>query len=355
MSVAVVTGSAGLVGANAARLFAERGLEIAGIDNDMRSYFFGAEASTAWSRAMLERELPSYTHYPEDIRDADAMARIFARYGRAISLVVHAAAQPSHDWAAREPVTDFTVNANGTLNLLESVRAHCPDAVFVLVSTNKVYGDAPNRLPFEELATRWEPAPGQRYREFGIDESMAIDQVLHSLLGVSKLSADLLVQEFGRYFGIRTGIFRGGCLTGPDHAGAELHGFLAYLVKCAVTRRPYTVMGYRGKQVRDNIHARDLVEAFWCFYRNPRIAEVYNIGGSRHSNCSLLEAVAMAQELTGEPMTCSYRDSNRVGDHIWWISDVRKFQGHYPEWTYRHDMASIMREIHEACVERYGR
>ena len=355
MSVAIVTGSAGLVGASAARHLAAKGLDVVGIDNDMRRYFFGQEASTVWNRELLEAEIPSYRHFANDIRDLDAMTRVFERYGRDVSLVVHAAAQPSHDWAATEPLTDFSVNANGTLNLLEMVRAHCADAVFVFVSTNKVYGDTPNRLPLEELETRWEVAGGHPFAEFGVDESMSLDQTLHSLLGVSKLSADLLVQEFGRYFGIRTGIFRGGCLTGSDHSGAQLHGFLAYLVKCAVTRVPYEVLGYRGKQVRDNIHAQDLVEAFWHFFENPRIAEVYNIGGGRHSNCSRLEAIAIAEELTGEPMKHSYRDSSRVGDHIWWISDVRKFQSHFPGWTYRYGIREIMQEIYDGCAERYAK
>jgi CDP-paratose 2-epimerase len=354
MSVALITGSAGLVGASSARIFASKGLAIVGVDNDMRRVFFGDQASTAWSRERLERDIPGYVHFSDDIRDRDAMKRIFSRYGRNISVVIHAAAQPSHDWAARDPQLDFSVNANGTLNLLEMTRTHCDDAVFIFVSTNKVYGDTPNRLPLEELETRWELPESHPYGRHGIDETMSIDQNLHSLFGVSKAAADLLVQEFGRYFGMKTGIFRGGCLTGPDHAGAELHGFLAYLVKCAITGERYTVFGYGGKQVRDNIHAEDLVEAFWHFYQRPRVGEVYNIGGSRHSNCSMLEAIRMAEDLTGRPMNWGYEESNRVGDHIWWISDVRKFQEHYAGWSYRYGIAEIMREIHAASSERYA-
>jgi CDP-paratose 2-epimerase len=354
MSVAIITGSAGLVGASAARHFAGQGLEVVGIDNDMRRFFFGEEASTAWSRKLLERDIAGYTHFADDIRDRDTMRKIFARYGRAVSVVVHAAAQPSHDWAATDPHTDFTVNANGTLNLLEMLRDHCPEAVFIFVSTNKVYGDTPNRLPLEEQDTRWEVPASHAFGTHGINESMSLDHTLHSLFGVSKTAADLLVQEFGRYFGVKTGVFRCGCLTGPDHAGARLHGFLAYLVKCAVTCEPYAVLGYKGKQVRDNIHARDLVEAFWHFFQDPRVGEVYNIGGSRHSNCSMLEAIRIAESMTGRPMDWSYRDENRIGDHIWWISDVRKFQSHYPGWSYRYDIESIMREIYESSRARYS-
>jgi CDP-paratose 2-epimerase len=352
VSVAVVTGSAGLIGSAATRLFASRGLDVAGIDNDMRSYFFGAEASTAWSRERLERDLPGYAHHAVDIRDREALGKIFRRHGRAISAVIHTAAQPSHDWAARDPQTDFAVNANGTLNLLELTRSECPDAVFIFVSTNKVYGDTPNRLPLEERETRYELAESHPWARHGIDESMSIDHNLHSLFGVSKAAADLMVQEFGRYFGMRTAAFRAGCLTGPDHAGAPLHGFLAWLVKCAVSGEPYTVLGYKGKQVRDNIHALDLVEAFWHFFEAPRAGEVYNIGGGRHSNCSMLEAIQIAERLTGRPMNWSYREENRIGDHLWWISDVRRFQGHYPGWRYQYGLEAILREIHAGMVER---
>ena len=245
---------------------------------------------------------------------------------RAITAVIHTAAQPSHDWAASDPQTDFTVNANGTLNLLEATRRHCPDAAFIFTSTNKVYGDAPNRLPLVEQELRWEISPEHPFAAHGIDESMSVDSCLHSLFGASKLAADVVVQEYGRYFGMRTACFRGGCLTGPGHSGTKLHGFLAYLAKCAVTGAPYTVLGYKGKQVRDNIHSYDLVNAFWHFIQAPRAGAVYNIGGGRHSNCSMLEAIAACERLSGKPMNWSYSEQNRTGDHIWWISDVRRFQ-----------------------------
>jgi CDP-paratose 2-epimerase len=345
MSVIVVTGSAGLIGAEASRLFADVGFDVVGIDNDMRRVFFGDDASTAWSRQRLEMEVRSYRHVDGDIRDGALIDRLFARHGRAIAAIVHTAAQPSHDWAARDPQTDFTVNANGTLNLLEATRQHCPDAAFVFTSTNKVYGDAPNRLPLVELDARWEVAPDHPYAEHGIDEKMSVDHCLHSLFGSSKLAADIMVQEYGRYFGIRTGVFRGGCLTGPGHSGAMLHGFLAYLAKCAVTGEAYTVLGYKGKQVRDNIHSYDLVNAFWHFVQAPRSGAVYNIGGGRHANCSMLEAIASCERLTGRPMNWSYSEQNRTGDHIWWISDVRRFQADYPEWRYRYDIEAILGEI----------
>lgn len=354
MSVAIVTGSAGLIGAEAARFVAEQGLDVVGIDNDMRRRFFGDGASTRWQRSVLERSLKNYSHAETDIRDREAMEALFKRQGAAIKLVIHTAAQPSHDWAAKDPHMDFTVNANGTLTLLECVRQHCPDAVFIFCSTNKVYGDAPNRLPLVEKETRWELPATHPWGAHGIDETMSIDSALHSLFGVSKAAADLMVQEYGRYFGIKTACFRGGCLTGPGHSGAALHGFLAYLVQCAVTGHPYSVLGYKGKQVRDNIHSYDLVTAFWSFFQAPRPGEVYNMGGSRFANCSILEAIKIAEELTGRPMKWSYSEQNRIGDHIWWISDVRKFQNHYPNWRLTRDLRTTMKEIHEAMVERFA-
>jgi CDP-paratose 2-epimerase len=353
MSVVVVTGSGGLIGAAAARFFGAKGLSVVGIDNDMRRYFFGDAASTAWARAELERDVSGYTHAEADIRDCAAIDSIFARYGRAITAVIHTAAQPSHDWAAKEPQVDFTVNANGTLVLLEATRKHCPDSCFIHCSTNKVYGDTPNALPLVEQDTRWELDGGHVWARHGIDESMSIDASTHSLFGVSKVAGDLLVQEYGRYFSMKTACFRGGCLTGPGHSGAQLHGFLSYLVKCAITGDPYTVFGYKGKQVRDNIHAWDLVNAFWHVFQKPRSAEIYNIGGSRHSNCSMLEAITVCEELAGRPLNWSYAEGNRAGDHIWWISDVRRFQSHYPDWSYRYDIRGILGEIHGA--ERFGR
>jgi CDP-paratose 2-epimerase len=353
MSVAIVTGSSGLIGSETAKFLDARGLHVVGIDNDMRRYFFGREASTDWNTRRLQAALKHFEHHATDVRDADAVGKIFERYGSGVSLVVHTAAQPSHDWAAREPFTDFTVNANGTLVMLEAARRHCPDAVFVFTSTNKVYGDTPNALPLVETGTRWEVEPAHPFAEHGIDETMSIDQSKHSLFGASKVAADVLAQEYGRYFGMRTATFRGGCLTGPAHSGAELHGFLAYLVKCVVTGRPYTIYGYRGKQVRDNIHSYDLVNAFWHFFQNPKEGgAVYNMGGSRHSNCSMLEAIRMAEDLCGRELNYTLSDEARSGDHIWWISDVRRFRRDYPDWEYAYDMRKIMEEIVAATRER---
>ncbi len=355
MSVAVITGSAGLIGSEASRHFAMKGLNIVGIDNDMRRRFFGPEASTRGQMDRLCRELGHrYRHCELDIRNPEAMDAVFSEYGKHISLVVHTAAQPSHDWAAREPQTDFAVNAVGTLNLLEATRRHCPKAVFIFTSTNKVYGDRPNQLPLVELPLRWEIAPEHPYSS-GIPEEMSIDQSLHSVFGASKVAADVLVQEYGRYFGIYTACFRGGCLTGPNHAGTQLHGFLAYLVRCAATGTPYTVFGYGGKQVRDNIHSADLIRAFDDFAENPRVAEVYNIGGGRTSNCSMLEAIEYCEQLTERPMLWTYTEENRLGDHVWWISDVSKFKRHYPHWELRYDVPRICREIYESTKERWSK
>ncbi|MEO5719656.1 MAG: NAD-dependent epimerase/dehydratase family protein [Chthoniobacterales bacterium] len=343
----LVTGSAGLIGSETVKHFAADGCGVIGIDNDMRKRFFGEEASTRKTSDALRASLPSYQHHEVDIRDAAAVNDIFKAHGRELAAIVHTAAQPSHDWAARDPQMDFTVNANGTLNLLEAARNFCPETPFVFTSTNKVYGDTPNRLPLQELESRWEIEPGHAY-EPGISENMSIDQTKHSLFGASKSAADLLVQEYGRYFGMPTACFRGGCLTGPAHAGTELHGFLSYLMKCTVSGRPYRVFGYNGKQVRDNIHSFDLVAAFAAFVRAPRRAEVYNMGGSRHCNCSMLEAIALCQEISGKKLAWEYVEDNRVGDHIWWISDVRKFREHYPEWNFRYGLREILEEIY--CV-----
>ena len=343
----IVTGSAGLIGSETVRHFAGGGARVVGIDNDMRAQFFGREASTRRTREELMTNVRGYEHLDADIRDANAMNELFKKHGAHIGAVVHSASQPSHDWAARDPQTDFTVNANGTLNLLEAARNFCPEAPFVFLSTNKVYGDTPNRLPLRELAKRWEIEAGHEY-EAGIPESMSIDQTKHSLFGASKAAADLLVQEYGRYFGMPTVSLRGGCLTGPAHAGTELHGFLSYLMICAVSGKRYRVFGYKGKQVRDNIHSFDLVSAIAQFVRAPRAGEVYNIGGSRHSNCSILEAIDLCQEISGRKLDWQYEETNRIGDHIWWISDVRKFQSHYPEWKFRYGLRDILEEIHRA-------
>ena len=351
MRTVIVTGSAGLIGSEAVKRFAKEGMRIVGIDNDMRAQFFGAEASTKKTRDDLIANVPRYEHYDLDIRDASAVAELFKCHRGHIEAIVHTASQPSHDWAARDPQTDFRVNANGTLNLLEAARKFSPEAPFIFVSTNKVYGDTPNRLPLRELPKRWEIELGHEY-EPGISETMSIDYSKHSLFGASKAAADLLVQEYGRYFGMPTVSFRGGCLTGPAHAGTELHGFLSYLMLCTVKNRLYRVFGYKGKQVRDNIHSFDLVEAFAEFIRLPRAGEVYNIGGSRHSNCSVLEAIDLCEDISGRKLSWSYEETNRIGDHIWWISDVRKFQKHYPDWKFRYSLREILDEIHYSVAHR---
>lgn len=352
MDVAIVTGSAGLIGAETVRFLSGKGMRVVGIDNDMRRYFFGDEGSTEWSRQELESALPLYEHHSVDIRDAGAVDEIFDAHRSALRLVVHTAGQPSHDWAAREPMVDFSVNATGTMVLLEATRRFRPDASFVFTSTNKVYGERPNELPLVELDERWEVDPGHRYHRHGIDEEMPVDQTKHSLLGASKLAADAMVQEYGRYFGMNTVCFRGGCLTGPGHSGTMLHGFLSYLVKCAVTGSTYTILGYKGKQVRDNIHARDLVEMFWHYHLRPRPGAVYNAGGGRRSNCSILEAVRICERISGGKMNVAYSDAARSGDHIWWISDTRKFQSHYPDWSQQYDLEATLREIHDGITRR---
>jgi CDP-paratose 2-epimerase len=352
MDIAIITGSAGLIGAEATRFFVNKGFKVVGIDNDMRKYFFGQEASTDWNRRILEETFSEYSHYSLDIRSQKDINRIFAKYGTDIKTVIHAAAQPSHDWAAKEPMTDFTVNANGTLIMLEAARKYCPESSFIFTSTNKVYGDAPNFLPLVELETRWEIDENHQYYKNGIDENMSIDQCKHSLFGASKVAADVLVQEYGRYFGMKTGIFRGGCLTGGGHSGTELHGFLSYLMLCCLEGRRYTIFGYKGKQVRDNIHSRDLVNMLWHFHLNPRPGEVYNAGGSRHSNASMLEAVKLCEQISGKKLDYIYDETNRIGDHIWYISDVSKFKKHYPNWDYQYDLNDIISEIYTGWTTR---
>ncbi|MFM8315639.1 MAG: NAD-dependent epimerase/dehydratase family protein, partial [Deltaproteobacteria bacterium] len=345
MSVVLITGSSGLIGSESAQFFHEKGYEVVGIDNDLRSYFFGPGSSTAWNTQRLLSKLKKFSSHSVDIRNQDEIFNLFKKYRTEIKLVIHTAAQPSHDWAAREPFTDFTVNANGTLVLLEATRQLCPDSTFIFTSTNKVYGDTPNALPLVEKMYRWEIDQSHPYFDHGIDENMSIDQSKHSLFGASKVAADILVQEYSRYFGIKTGVFRGGCLTGPMHSGAELHGFLAYLVYCGVHRKPYKIYGYLGKQVRDNIHSFDLVNAFWHFSQNPKLGAVYNMGGSRHSNCSVLEAIQKIEKITGNSFHYELVNQERSGDHIWWISDVRKFQRDFPQWNYRYNIDSILTEM----------
>ncbi len=352
MNIALITGSSGLIGSESVKFFAPSFDKIVGIDNDLRSYFFGQSASTVWNRDQLKQELDNFESRDIDIRSYDKLEEVFKLYGASIKLIIHTAAQPSHDWAANEPITDFTVNANGTLNLLELTRLHAPKAVFIFTSTNKVYGDTPNRLPLVEQEDRWEIDHTHPYYNEGIDELMSIDHTKHSLFGASKVAADVLVQEYGKYFGMNTGVFRGGCLTGPNHSGAQLHGFLSYLMKCAITGDHYTIFGYRGKQVRDNIHSWDLVNMFHYYYKNPRQGEAYNAGGGRHSNCSMKEAIKKCQEITGKKMNYSYSEDNRIGDHIWWISDLTKFKNHYPEWNWKYSLDDILLQIHDSMSRR---
>lgn len=345
MKIILVTGSAGLIGSESVHFFCDRGYTVVGIDNDMRRLFFGDEASTAWNRNRLSEIYGDlYIHHNVDIRDHESISRLFRTYGTDIEFIIHTAAQPSHDWAARDPYTDFTVNANGTLILLENTRQICPKAVFTFCSTNKVYGDTPNYLPLAEQKLRWEIEENHPFHQ-GIDETMSIDRCKHSLFGASKAAADILVQEYGHYFNMKTAVFRGGCLTGPSHSGTELHGFLSYLMKRTMTGTPYKIYGYKGKQVRDNIHSHDLVNAFFHFYQAPRIAEVYNIGGGRFSNCSMLEAISLCEKITGKKLNYSYIESNRVGDHIWWISGIGKFQEHFPAWKLTYNIQDILEEI----------
>jgi CDP-paratose 2-epimerase len=351
--VALVTGSGGLIGSEAARFFAREGFEVVGVDNDMRAYFFGVDASTKPSSERLAAELGgSFRALDLDIRDRDGIDRVFAEYGSRIELVVHAAAQPSHDWAAREPHTDFGVNAVGTLNLLEATREHCPSATFVFTSTNKVYGDRPNDLPLVELATRWELPEDHEWFE-GIPVEMPIDRSTHSVFGASKLAADVMVQEYGRYFEMPTVCFRGGCLTGPQHAGVQLHGFLAYLMRCTVTGSPYTVFGYKGKQVRDNIHAHDVVRAFDAFHKDPKVAAVYNLGGGRESNVSMVEAIELSQRIAGRELDYTISDEARIGDHRWYVSNFGDFKADYPKWRLTYGIEDVLKDIYECNVKRW--
>jgi CDP-paratose 2-epimerase len=352
MGVAIITGSGGLIGSESVRFFAEQGLDVVGVDNDMRARLFGAQASTSQTSERLRQEVEGFRWERLDIRDRDGVQALFSRLAPAVELVVHTAAQPSHDWAASDPQADFSINANGTLNLLEAARAHAHDATFIFTSTNKVYGDRPNFLPLEEHDTRLELPADHRWHE-GIDTGMSIDLTTHSLFGVSKAAADLLVQEYGRYFHMPTVCFRGGCLTGPEHAGAQLHGFLAYLMRCAVTGTPYTVFGYGGKQVRDNIHAHDVVRAFAAFHASPRPAAVYNLGGGRECNVSMLEAIELCHQIAGRELDYELSDRARTGDHRWWISDLREFKADYPDWGLTYQIEDVMRDIYEHNVERW--
>jgi CDP-paratose 2-epimerase len=353
MPIAIVTGSGGLIGSESASYFVEQGFDVIGVDNDMRAYFFGDAASTKPTSARLTKQLGNAFRAEHlDIRDRMGIDRLFAEHAKQIELVVHTAAQPSHDWAAREPHTDFSINATGTLNLLQATRDHAPDATFVFTSTNKVYGDRPNALPLNELETRWELPRNHEWFD-GVPTSMSIDQSTHSIFGASKVAADVLVQEYGRYFEMPTVCFRGGCLTGPQHAGAQLHGFLAYLMKCTVTGNPYTIFGYKGKQVRDNIHAHDVVRAFHVFHKAPKQAAVYNLGGGRDSNVSMLEAIDLCQQISGNELDYTLSDQARIGDHQWYVSDLESFRRDYPGWDLTFGIRTVLEDIYQFNLERW--
>ena len=346
MKLALVTGSGGLIGSQASDFFHQKGYTIIGIDNDMRSYFFGESSSTKETSESLKSKLDNYHHYNIDIRNYIDLEEIFKKYK--FDIVIHTAAQPSHDWAAKEPLTDFSVNAMGTMNLLELTRLYCKESTFIFTSTNKVYGDTPNKSPYiQERELRWE-CVDDLGNPTSIDEKMSIDNTKHSVFGASKVAADIMCQEYGKYFGMNVGIFRGGCLTGPNHAGAELHGFLSYLVKCIVNNKPYTIFGYKGKQVRDNIHSWDLVNMFWEFHQNPKQGEVYNVGGGRNNSTSILEAIDTINEIAGTNWNnYTISEENRIGDHIWYITDLGKFKKDYPNW----DITISLRETIKEMVE----
>jgi CDP-paratose 2-epimerase len=346
----LVTGSSGLIGSEAVEFFSRLGFRVLGADNNMRADFFGPKGDTTFNLRRLQATCKNFEHTTLDIRDRAGVDAMFER--EKIDLVIHAAAQPSHDLAAKRVFDDFEVNALGTLNLLEATHRHRPDAVFIHVSTNKVYGDAPNHLPLKELETRYDFADA-RWAS-GIDEKLSIDQNTHSLFGVSKASGDLLAQEYGRYFGLKTGVFRGGCLTGPQHAGVELHGFLNYLVQTALAEKPYTIFGYKGKQVRDQIHCHDVINAFWHFAQKPRAGEVYNLGGGRDNAASLIECVEMIAQRTGKRPVLTYDPTNRVGDHICYYTDLAKLKAHYPGWKLTYSLDAIVDEMVE-CIQRLRR
>jgi CDP-paratose 2-epimerase len=344
MNIAIVTGSGGLIGSEAVHFLSDKMDIVIGIDNNMRQYFFGKDASTEWNSNRLVGQYSNYRHLDIDIRDYSKLEQLFKECGSDIKLIIHTAAQPSHDWAAKEPITDFSVNAMGTLNLLELTRLHCPKASFIFTSTNKVYGDTPNKLPLIETSTRYVISETHQYSN-GIDETMSIDNSKHSVFGASKVAADIMVQEYGKYFGMNTVVFRGGCLTGSNHSGTMLHGFLSYLVKCTVEKNPYTIIGYKGKQVRDNINSVDVVSAMWEYHQAPRQGEVYNIGGGMFANCSVLEAIKLTEAIVGNKLTTTYNDTNREGDHIWYITDMTKFRMHYPNWKYTKSLSETIINI----------
>ncbi len=346
MSIALITGSNGLVGSESVNFFSKKGFDIIGIDNNLREFFFGKDGSTSWIKKKIKKEIKQYSHYNVDIRSYQSLEKIFKKYKKHISIIIHCAAQPSHDYGKNFPILDFNVNATGTLNLLELTKIYCPNVPFIFMSTNKVYGDNPNKLKIIEKKNRYELKYNDRYYK-GIDETFSIDNCTHSFFGVSKTYADLIVQEYGKNIGLKTVSFRGGCITGPNHSGARLHGFLSYLVKLTTSKKKYSIIGYKGKQVRDNLHSSDLVNCFWEFYKKPKKGEVYNIGGGRFSSCSILEALNEVEALGKIDIKKKFIKENRVGDHIWYITNNDKFKKHYPNWKQKYNTKKIISELME--------
>ena len=344
MKFALITGSCGLVGSESSLFFARKNFKILGIDNNSRKFFFGKDGYVTWVKNKLKKSIKNYNHLNIDIRNYSALKKIFSRYKKNIKVIIHAAAQPSHDWARNKPFIDFEINANGTLNLLELTKKFCPDAPFIFLSTNKVYGDNPNYLPLIEKKTRWEIKNNHQFKK-GIDETMSIDNCTHSFFGTSKSYADLIVQEYGKNIGLKTACFRAGCITGPNHSGAKLHGFLSYLVKSSLKNKKYNLIGYKGKQVRDNIHSHDLVSCFWEFYKKPGYGEVFNTGGGRYSNCSIIEALNFVEKITSIKIKRKIIKQNRIGDHIWYISSMKKFKKRYPNWKQKYSTYKIIKEL----------
>jgi len=346
MSLIIITGSTGLVGSEAVNFFCDKGFDVIGIDNNLRKFFFGKDGSTIWVKNKLLKRNKNFKNLNVDIRNYEKLKKIFKKYSRNISLIIHCAAQPSHDYGKNYPVIDFNVNATGTLNLLELTKKYCPNSPFIFMSTNKVYGDNPNKLKLIEKNNRWELSKKNKYFK-GIDENFSIDRCTHSFFGVSKTYADLIVQEYGKNVGLKTACFRAGCITGPNHSGAKLHGFLSYLVKSSLSKKKYSIIGYKGKQVRDNLHSFDLVNCFWEFYKKPKNGEVYNIGGGRYSNCSVIEALNLVEKLTNIKIQKQIIKTPRVGDHIWYISNLSKFKKHYPKWKQKYNTKKILEELIE--------
>ena len=346
MSIALITGSSGLIGSESAYFFSLKGFDIVGIDNNMRQFFFGKDGSTIWQKKKLKENIKSYKHFDVDIRSYVNLEKIFKKYKKKISIIIHCAAQPSHDYGKNFPILDFNVNATGTLNMLELTKKYCPESVFINMSTNKVYGDNPNKLNLVEKSKRWELKNYDKNFK-GIKENFSLDNCTHSFFGVSKVYSDLIAQEYGKNVGLKTVSFRGGCITGPNHSGAKLHGFLSYLVKASIKNKKYLMIGYKGKQVRDNIHSSDLVNCFWEVYKNPKKGEVYNMGGGRKSNCSIIEALDLVEDISKIKIEKKYVKENRVGDHIWYISDLSKFQKDYPKWKQEYNTKKILEELIE--------